>query len=91
MNYPVERERWFTFRSERLRVCMESWMTAHSVTAVERPKWDVPTVDEVKEQVADKPEKADKSDRVIRKPRAAVAESPQRPSSSEAAATTSGC
>ncbi len=29
MTYSTERERWFAFRSERLRVFMEAWLTAH--------------------------------------------------------------
>jgi hypothetical protein len=33
----AERERWFTFRSERLRVFMEAWLEAHSLSAVPRP------------------------------------------------------
>jgi hypothetical protein len=52
MSYPVERERWFTFRSERLRSCMESWLDAQGVSSVERPEWAVPTVEDVKPQVA---------------------------------------
>ncbi|MBX3250353.1 MAG: hypothetical protein KF901_24460 [Myxococcales bacterium] len=51
MSYPVDRERWFTFRSERLRSCMEGWLEAHDLKAVERPAWPVPTADDVKEQV----------------------------------------
>jgi hypothetical protein len=51
MNYPVDRERWFTFRSERLRACMEAWMTAHGIDPVARPSWRVPSADEVKETV----------------------------------------
>jgi hypothetical protein len=51
MSFPVDRERWFTFRSERLRACMEAWLQAHGITPVERPKWRVPTADEVKAQV----------------------------------------
>ena len=47
MSYPVDRERWFTFRSERLRFCMESWMGTHGLAPVERPQWRVPTADEV--------------------------------------------
>jgi hypothetical protein len=47
MNHPVDRERWFAFRSERLRSCMESWLTAHGIHSVERPTWHVPTADEV--------------------------------------------
>lgn len=51
MNYPVDRERWFTFRSERLRACMEAWLTAHGIIAQEREKWQVPTADDVQPQV----------------------------------------
>ena len=51
MSYPVDRERWFVFRSERLRSCMESWLEAHGITPVERPEWRVPTAEEVKVQV----------------------------------------
>jgi hypothetical protein len=47
MSHPVDRERWFAFRSERLRSCMESWLTAHGIHSVERPNWHVPTADEV--------------------------------------------
>jgi hypothetical protein len=53
MSYPVDRERWFQFRSERLRSCMESWLTAHGIKAVERPKWRVPTADEVQKEVTE--------------------------------------
>lgn len=51
MSYPVERERWFAFRAERLRACMEAWLQAHGIEAVDRPKWRVPSADEVKAQV----------------------------------------
>jgi hypothetical protein len=37
MGHVQERERWFAFRSERLRVFMEAWMTAHSMHPVPRP------------------------------------------------------
>ncbi len=47
MSHPVDRERWFAFRSERLRSCMESWLTAHGIHSVERPSWHVPTAQEV--------------------------------------------
>lgn len=46
--FPVDRERWFTFRSERLRACMDSWLEAHGIRSVDRPKWRVPTADEVR-------------------------------------------
>ncbi|HEX2677196.1 MAG TPA: UPF0158 family protein, partial [Polyangiales bacterium] len=29
MSFPVDRERWFTFRSERLRTAMQAWLDAH--------------------------------------------------------------
>ena len=54
MSHPVDRERWFAFRSERLRACMESWLTAHGIRSVERPTWHVPTAQEV--HVDGKPE-----------------------------------
>src|SRR5690606_14073320 len=51
MAYPVDRERWFAFRSERLRACMEAWLNAHGITPVERSEWRVPTAEEVRSQV----------------------------------------
>jgi len=36
MSYSAERERWFAFRSERLRVFMEAWLTAHGLRPVPR-------------------------------------------------------
>lgn len=39
MSFGPERERWFAFRSERLRVFMEAWLEAHSLRAVPRPVW----------------------------------------------------
>ena len=39
MTYAADRERWFAFRSERLRTFMEAWLTAHAITAVARPGW----------------------------------------------------
>jgi len=51
VSHPVDRERWFAFRSERLRSCMESWLTAHGIHSVERPTWHVPTADEVLPEV----------------------------------------
>jgi hypothetical protein len=48
MGFPVDRERWFQFRSERLRACMEAWLEAQGLEAVERPAWEVPPPEEVK-------------------------------------------
>ena len=56
MSFPVQRERWFTFRSERLAACMKAWLQAHDIEAVERPAWRVPTADEVKSHI--EPEKS---------------------------------
>ncbi len=42
MAYPVERERWFEFRTERLRACMDAWLLAHKLEAVARPVWNPP-------------------------------------------------
>jgi hypothetical protein len=39
MNYATERERWFAFRSERLRTFMEAWLNAHAIQAIARPAW----------------------------------------------------
>src|SRR6202011_2044578 len=39
MGFGTERERWFTFRSERLRTFMEAWLTAHAIQATPRPTW----------------------------------------------------
>ena len=44
MSYGPERERWFTFRSERLRTFMEAWLSAHAIKAIARPAWvDAPS------------------------------------------------
>ncbi|HKQ69900.1 MAG TPA: UPF0158 family protein [Polyangiaceae bacterium] len=37
MTYGTERERWFAFRSERLRIFMEAWLNAHALRPVPRP------------------------------------------------------
>lgn len=39
MGYGPERERWFAFRSERLRIFMEAWLNAHALNPVKRPVW----------------------------------------------------
>ncbi len=47
MSYGPERERWFSFRSERLRIFMEAWLSAHALSPIARPAWpaDVPKPD----------------------------------------------
>jgi hypothetical protein len=39
MTYSADRERWFQFRSERLRTFMEAWLNAHAIKATPRPTW----------------------------------------------------
>lgn len=39
MAYGPERERWFSFRSERLRIFMEAWLSAYALNPVARPVW----------------------------------------------------
>ncbi len=73
MAFPVDRERWFTFRSERLRTCMEGWLEAQGVTPVPRPEWHVPSAEEVAPQVEAVPEKV-----VRRAPRPSTAETNRR-------------
>lgn len=36
MSHGPERERWFAFRSERLRVFMEAWLAAHALNPIAR-------------------------------------------------------
>jgi len=69
MSFPVDRERWFAFRSDRLRACMEAWLTAHGIEAVERELPRVPTADEVRPAV-----EREKERRKGRRSRAQVAE-----------------
>ena len=38
MNQPEDRERWFSFRSQRLRSCMQAWLEAHGLVAVDQPE-----------------------------------------------------
>ena len=42
MTHATERERWFSYRSERLKTFMEAWLKCHSVRAVSRVLWAVP-------------------------------------------------
>jgi hypothetical protein len=42
MSFGPDRERWFVFRSERLRTFMEAWLSAHAIQPIERPVWAEP-------------------------------------------------
>jgi hypothetical protein len=46
MSHGAERERWFAFRSERLRVFMEAWLAAHALKPVPRVVWPTDTAKE---------------------------------------------
>lgn len=39
MAFGSERERWFSYRSERLRTFIEAWLGAHSIKAAPRLEW----------------------------------------------------
>jgi hypothetical protein len=73
MHYPVDRERWFAFRSERLKVSMISWLEANSIEALERDQWEVPSADDVREAVA-----REEYERPERRNRAAAAEATRK-------------
>ncbi len=47
MSYAADREKWFTFRSERLRTFMEAWLGAHAIRATPRPQWSEPSPSEM--------------------------------------------
>jgi len=69
MSFPVDRERWFAFRSERLRIAIEGWLDAHGLKAQVREEWRVPSAEQVKAAVEEQ-ERAQPA----RKTRAAAAE-----------------
>jgi hypothetical protein len=73
MHYPVDRERWFAFRSERLRVSMLSWLEANDIEPVERDQWQVPSADDVRDAV-----EREQSERPERRNRAAAAEAARK-------------
>lgn len=56
MSFAAERERWFAFRSERLRVFMEAWLSAHGLSPIPRPVVEqapvLPDEDDVQEAPA---------------------------------------
>ena len=78
MTHAAERERWFAFRSERLRVFMEAWLSAHALRPIARPMFPSnsgehpsappapPVVDEVDEAALRKARAADGLRRQLR-------------------------
>jgi hypothetical protein len=72
MSFPLDRERWFTFRSERLRACMETWLATHGIEAIARAEWHVPTADEV--QKVEAPVEGAPAEKPAKKTRAQIAD-----------------
>src|SRR4051812_26155733 len=58
MSHGTERERWFAFRSERLRVFMEAWLAAHALKPTPRIVWPTETASEGREQEPALPQEA---------------------------------
>ncbi|HTJ84691.1 MAG TPA: UPF0158 family protein, partial [Polyangiaceae bacterium] len=69
MGYGPERERWFSFRSERLRIFMEAWLSAHALAPVARPTWTADTPRPADGSVPPAAEPADKEARAERRGR----------------------
>lgn len=65
MAYGPERERWFSFRSERLRIFMEAWLNAHALNPVARPVW-VPEVAPKSDDPAAAPSSPEAAPREVR-------------------------
>jgi Uncharacterised protein family (UPF0158) len=64
MAYGPERERWFSFRSERLRIFMEAWLSAHALNPVPRPVWvPEPAPKEGEKEVQQQPREEARTDR----------------------------
>ena len=59
MSFATDRERWFQFRTERLRSCMEAWLDAHDIHAVPRVTWVPPPPDAVGDEPAAEDEAAE--------------------------------
>jgi hypothetical protein len=78
MSFPVDRERWFTFRSERLRACMEAWLEAHQLQATPRTEWHVPTAEEIQKTMPEVTSTTDPEARPKKTTRAAIAETQRK-------------
>jgi len=58
MSHGAERERWFAFRSERLRVFMEAWLAAHALKPSARVVWPADAPKEAREKDLAVPQEA---------------------------------
>ncbi|HLK36484.1 MAG TPA: UPF0158 family protein [Polyangiaceae bacterium] len=74
MSYATDRERWFVFRSERLRTFMEAWLNAHAIKPIARPAWaETPSAPESEAAPESTEEPAPKSSQGGRRTRSAEA------------------
>jgi hypothetical protein len=55
LNYPAERERWFTYRSELLHWHMQEWLKRENLKPAEAPPWGVVSKPEEPEVVLERP------------------------------------
>lgn len=69
MNYATDRERWFAFRSERLRTFMEAWLHAHAIQPVARQVWVEPPPSAPAEAAPESNEEAAPKSQSGRRPR----------------------
>jgi Uncharacterised protein family (UPF0158) len=58
MSHGAEREHWFAFRSERLRVFMEAWLAAHALQPTARVVWPSDGAKEPRENELAAPQEA---------------------------------
>src|SRR6187551_154147 len=58
MSHGAKRERWFAFRSERLRVFMEAWLAAHALKPAPRVVWPTDAPKEPRENELAVPQEA---------------------------------
>jgi hypothetical protein len=69
MSHAPERERWFSFRSERLRIFMEAWLSAHALAPVARAVWPTETPDAAPTPVGAEPAASPEAARTERRGR----------------------
>src|SRR5450432_3920696 len=55
LNYPVERERWFSYRAELLHWHMQEWLKREEMVPTEAPPWGEVQKPEEEEVVLDRP------------------------------------
>lgn len=58
ISYPVERDRWFEYRSTLLRIYISEWLDARDLTIGEAPPWGTLTQPEEPDVPLEKPEGA---------------------------------